>query len=365
MNLLGTKDRSEREDEEVERLVRPLPKIKPPRRDRRREQVQVDKDPDIDEDPDTKKNKDKSMNFREIGGSSTLYREFIQGALRSSGAHPYSSYPQQVWQTDESMPSNDQILQAVKTAIYHGVTPYPQGNEGIAPYTKWQQGRARDLNSEDFSLLVASARDWLKSSILSKQVEGMVPDARFRAALDLAIKSADDGKYDSVVDPNLYNMLLAKLAGETETDPLLTIRESSTIQTEGNVMTIKLAKEEASKVLSRLDHMAGTIQDKHEAWGMPFVVAKELVNSIDKLADDIEASSMGPESLLKRQVHTLAKEGKVVQKDSDEGYMDTFNAPTAPIQNDADENAYMSLFKDDQTIAVETGKSTTGRPLAP
>ena len=45
--------------------------------------------------------------------------------------------------------------------------------------------------------------------------------------------------------------------------------------------------------------------------------------------------------------------------------MDTFNAPMAPIQTDADENQYMSLFKDDQSQAVETGKSTTGRPLAP
>ena len=73
---------------------------------------------------------------------------------------------------------------------------------------------------------------------------------------------------------------------------------------------------------------------------------------------------MGADSLFKRQIHVL-KEAKVVQKDADEGYMDTFNAPMAPIQTDADENSYMSLFKDDQSQAVETGKSTSGRPLAP
>jgi hypothetical protein len=364
MHLLGTKDQGEREDEEVERLVHPLPRFKPPRHDRRRERVKVDQDPDIDGDKDTKKDKDKSMNFREIGGSSSLYRGFVQAAMGSHKASPYSSYPLQVWQTDESMPSNDPILQAVRTAIYHGVTPYPAGHEGFAPYTKWQQGRVRDLTSEDFSLLLASAREWMRSSVLSKQIEGMLPDTRFRAALDLAIRSAEDGRYGDVINSDLYNMLLAKLAGETETDTLLTIRESSTNQSEGNDMTIKLAKEEASKVLGRLDHMAATIQDNHASWGMPFVVARALVNSIDKIADDVEASSMGPESLFKRQVSTIAKSGKVVQKDADESYMETFQNPMAPIKTDADES-YMSLFKDDQSSAVEAGKSTTGRPLAP
>lgn len=365
MDLLGTKDLSQREDEETERLVHPLPKVKPPRKDRRRERVHAERDPDTDEDRDTKKDKDKSMNFREIGGSSSLYRGLIQAALGAHESHPYSSYPLQVWQTDKSMPSNDPLLASSRTSIYHGITPYPQDKGGLDPYVKWQQGRVRDLTSEDFSLLLSSAREWLRSSVLSKQIEGMLPDTRFRAALDLAIRSADDGRYGDVINSDLYNMLLAKLAGEKETDPLLTIRESSTNQSEGTVMSMKFAKEEASQILGRLDHMAASIQDNHEKWKIPFVVARALVNSIDKVADEIEVASMGPESLLKRQVHTLAKEGKVVQKDSDESYMDTFNAPMAPIQTDADENSYMSLFKDDQSQAVETGKSTTGRPLAP
>ena len=37
MDLWATKTNPEREDEEAERLVRPLPKVKPPRHDRRRE----------------------------------------------------------------------------------------------------------------------------------------------------------------------------------------------------------------------------------------------------------------------------------------------------------------------------------------
>jgi hypothetical protein len=64
MDLWATKTNPEREDEEAERLVRPLPKVKPPRHDRRRERMDVDYDPDTDE-----KDPDESKNYKDIGGS--------------------------------------------------------------------------------------------------------------------------------------------------------------------------------------------------------------------------------------------------------------------------------------------------------
>lgn len=72
IDIFGTKSQSEREEEEVERLVRPLPKLKPPRRDRQRERVQ-ERDPDLD----VSRDPDMSMNRREIGGS---FRSYIQAA---------------------------------------------------------------------------------------------------------------------------------------------------------------------------------------------------------------------------------------------------------------------------------------------
>jgi len=128
-------------------------------------------------------------------------------------------------------------------------------------------------------------------------------------------------------------------------------------------MTIKIAKEDANKALSRIDRIAGLIQANAENWKIPFETAKAIVNDLDKTADEIEKSAYGAESLAKRQVEVL-KNAKVLQHDSDEGYMGTFNAPTAPKQTDSDET-YMSLFKDDQTVSVVDGKSSTGRPLAP
>ena len=58
------------------------------------------------------------------------------------------------------------------------------------------------------------------------------------------------------------------------------------------------------------------------------------------------------------------KLGEVLQRDADEGYMDTFKNPQAPIQTEADE-PYMRAYSDDQSSAVHHGKSDTGRPLAP
>jgi hypothetical protein len=131
-------------------------------------------------------------------------------------------------------------------------------------------------------------------------------------------------------------------------------------------MSTKLSAEQvkaANDLLGRLDTIATAIQKHYASWGMSQPEAKALVNGLDRVADDFEKHAFGDTSLLRRQVEIL-KEAKVIQKDSDEKYMETFNSPMAPIQTDADE-PYMSAYKDDQSQAVQTGKSTTGRPLAP
>ena len=131
-------------------------------------------------------------------------------------------------------------------------------------------------------------------------------------------------------------------------------------------MPNKLSAEQskkASTILSHLDRLAADIQANFEPMGLSFENAKTLVNHLDKVADEAEAFFYGPESMTRRQIEVL-KTAKVIQKESDEPYMDTFANPMAPIQTDADE-AYMSAYKDDQSSAVNSGKSTTGRPLAP
>lgn len=78
-------------------------------------------------------------------------------------------------------------------------------------------------------------------------------------------------------------------------------------------------------------------------------------------ADVIEAEAFGADSIMRRQEAVVAK---VIQKDSDEPYMNTFQNPMKPILTNADE-PYMDAYADDQSSAVRDGKSSTGVKLAP
>lgn len=130
-------------------------------------------------------------------------------------------------------------------------------------------------------------------------------------------------------------------------------------------MTTKFSSQDADRVLARIDRIAATIQEKHASWGMPFKAAKEIVNALDKTADDIEMAAFGRDSLSRRQAEVMGqKTAKVIQRDADESYMDTFKNPMQPHQIEADE-PYMKIYTDDQSSAVGSGQTTTGRKLAP
>ena len=115
-----------------------------------------------------------------------------------------------------------------RQAVYWGVEPYPPGHEGFAPYNEWEQAHARDLDAADETALLKAARDWLGQFVLDPSVMGDgVPDARFRAALDYAVYTLDNGKYSVGLHPALYNKLLARLTGQPEDETLLTVRKAA------------------------------------------------------------------------------------------------------------------------------------------
>lgn len=121
--------------------------------------------------------------------------------------------------------------------------------------------------------------------------------------------------------------------------------------------------DQISKSLGRLDKAAQVIQENHKAWGIPFEQARQIVNALDQSADDIEKLAFGEESMRRRQVEVL-KTARVIQRDGDEGYMQTFESVQGVIQADGDE-PYMTAYKDDQSSAVIGGKDAVGSPLAP
>jgi hypothetical protein len=108
-----------------------------------------------------------------------------------------------------------------------------------------------------------------------------------------------------------------------------------------------------------------------------------MVNGLDKIADETEAFIYGAESLGIRQAKTLLNDGDfvkaaarqvgqavvnkaaaVLQRESDEPYMDTFKSPMRPHQTDADE-PYMDAYGDDQSASLLDGVDSSGRQLTP
>lgn len=120
-------------------------------------------------------------------------------------------------------------------------------------------------------------------------------------------------------------------------------------------------KKVANEILTRLDHNAELISANAAKWGIPEKVANAIIRDLDLIADNVEVQAFGRESLATRQKVVLAK---VIQKESDEPYMNAFENPMAPLLTNSDE-PYMQAYADDQSSAVRDGKSSTGLPLAP
>ena len=113
-----------------------------------------------------------------------------------------------------------------KAAVYWGVEPYPKDKAVNTPYVPWTQAHQRDLSERDFSALLKSAREWLKAPVLSTAVDGIYRDTQLRAALDLAIRDHEGGRYSVGLQPPIYNELLARLGGAPEGETLLTDRSN-------------------------------------------------------------------------------------------------------------------------------------------
>lgn len=99
---------------------------------------------------------------------------------------------------------------AHKTAAYHGVLD--QSHPERASFGKATVEK-RDLGKDHYDSIVASAEGFLKGAWLKEGWDPGTDDAPMRAALDLAIHTADDAAYQSKIDAETYDMLLNRLAG--------------------------------------------------------------------------------------------------------------------------------------------------------
>jgi hypothetical protein len=118
------------------------------------------------------------------------------------------------------------VAERAKAAVYWGVEPYPKDKAVNTPYVPWTQVHQRDLGEKDFDSLVKAAREWLKTPVLSTAMNGIYRETQVRAALELAIRDHENGRYSVGLQPPIYNMLLARLTGESDPYALLPDRSN-------------------------------------------------------------------------------------------------------------------------------------------
>lgn len=233
---LSTKNRTDKEDEQAAERIKPAPKQKPPRYDLRRDIIK-DKDPDLD-----KKDKDLSMNYKDIGGSTAnpldeaiclvsmrmrsispdvrdvdMVRAALtkQGAVESDLTNPHF-YPVLAKAT------LNHIDRRYKHARYLRVVPSADGRrfEMGAPvlprnpidplrpeHTKALTIKPSMVTDEDHNILIAAAQKLIDPTLMNWH-----KDIAYRNALDMAISTVEDGKYDHMLDAENYLACLNKLS---------------------------------------------------------------------------------------------------------------------------------------------------------
>jgi hypothetical protein len=91
-----------------------------------------------------------------------------------------------------------------------------------------------------------------------------------------------------------------------------------------------IQKQDANKILSSLDRTADRLDGLAKAGKIDPKIAATLTHEIDKFADKFQVAAFGPDKF-------RAFQAKVIKRDSDEPYMETFENPNKVIQSDADE----------------------------
>jgi hypothetical protein len=132
-----------------------------------------------------------------------------------------------------------------------------------------------------------------------------------------------------------------------------------------------MQKQLANKILTSLDHTANRLEELAKTGKVDQSIIAGLVKEIDGFSDKFQIAAFGKESFERHQ----AKFAKVIQRDADEKFMDTFDNPNKVIQSDADEsymhrtpasfnNKAMDSYDQDQTSTVSDRDEFAVRDLS-
>jgi hypothetical protein len=92
-----------------------------------------------------------------------------------------------------------------------------------------------------------------------------------------------------------------------------------------------LTRKQVKALTQRLDKIANHVESNFQSFGMSKKAAYDFCMYIDQTSDLLEDG---------------ARESTTLERDDDEGYMDSFDTPNGPIETEPDE-PYMDNFEDD------------------
>jgi len=113
-------------------------------------------------------------------------------------------------------------------------------------------------------------------------------------------------------------------------------------------MTIKKAI--ASKTLAQLDRIGLQVEVMAKEGKIGQKVASELLHNIDTFADRLHIAAYGQEAFIAYK----QKVAKVIQRDPDETFMDTFENTQQPLQTDPDETFMHQVGPSFNSKAIKT-----------
>jgi len=132
-----------------------------------------------------------------------------------------------------------------------------------------------------------------------------------------------------------------------------------------------IQKQVANRVLSNLEKTANQVDALAKSGNLDPRVASQITHAIDSFSDRFHVAAFGEKSLADYK----ARVAKVLEQDSDEPYMKTFDNPNKVIQSDSDEpymhkseqsfnHKSMPSFDQDRTVTVSERDEYTVRDLS-
>jgi len=186
-----------------------------------------------------------------------------------------------------------------KVSSYHGVKVqhHPE-----ADFFGKQSLNKRYFDKKDFDGIVAIAKENMKEDWYSFDWEKGAPDAPFRAALDAAIHVSNDSGFQSKIDSNTYNLLLAQLMGH---DTKEFFSETFISQEKPGRRSASMTQESSAKIV----RIANDIRKSDP------LSAVALLRIASKMGFDIKAAEGDPPPLdilieMQRKLLKLAESGE-------------------------------------------------------